>query len=298
MPARNKIKAGSGYDRQDTGDMKEGRDLSLIMIFSQVRKELSNEFQRGNTSRIIHCKISREDLEVSDAFGLLSSTEKGSKKTDSQNLSRLEWVRLMFYKIKSAYADDFSLSPAHQVSKQIDIETFPNTSFTLLQSRSTDNHLNRITLLSNTLPGKSNGKMVYLDLNPLRTSQVGSAIRLDHEILDVSLNAGLLVGPSNTNSLALVPDALGEAQPAGEVAIDIGEAFALAIINNASYEDLLRQYQPIFKKLKGPALDEALQFVWKILQEHEASRERKKGGDWLVPFLQLQAAVFRYVWID
>lgn len=80
--------------------------------------------------------------------------------------------------------------------------------------------------------------------------------------------------------------------------MDIAETFALAIINDASYEDLLRQYQPIFKKLKGSSLDEALHFVWKILQKHDASRERKKGGDWFVPFLQLQAAVFRYVRVD
>lgn len=107
-----------------------------------------------------------------------------------------------------------------------------------------------------------------------------------------------MIGPSSTGSLALIPDTITKTQLPGHEAMDVAEAFALAIINDTSYEDLLRHYQPILKRLKGPSLDEALQFVWEILQDHDASRERKKGGDWLVSFLQLQAALFRYVPAD
>ncbi|KAJ9105248.1 hypothetical protein QFC21_001614 [Naganishia friedmannii] len=266
IPAHEKVYAEAGHDRKATGDAKEGRDLSLIMLFSQAHRD---GLPQGNTSRIAHYKISREDLEVSDAFAALSPTEKGSKKPDSQILSRLEWV-----------------------SKEIEIKTFSNTSFTPLKAEHTGNGLNRITLLCNT-SSQGNERVVSLDLNPLKISEVGPILGLDHEIMDASLNTCLMVGPSSTGSLALIPDVVNKAHLPEQVAMDVAEAFALAISNNTSYEDLLRQYQPIFKSLKGPLLDEALYFVWKILQGHDASRERKTGGDWLVPFLQLQAAVFR-----
>ncbi|KAJ9108139.1 hypothetical protein QFC19_002606 [Naganishia cerealis] len=225
--------------------------------------------RQGGTSRIVHYKISREDLDVSDAFGLLAPSDKGSKRPDLHSLSRLEWV-----------------------SKEIDSKTFANTSLALLKNFSGDGATNRTLLRMRSSTGIDTAKIVSLDLNNLEFHEVGPKLNLGLDILDASLNVSLTIGSTPTGGLALFPESIGRANLPTQV-IDVAEAFALAIINDVAYEDLLRRHQSILRRLKGPSLDNVLHFVWKILQEHDVSRERKKGGDWLVPFLQLQAAVFR-----
>lgn len=38
IPARDTIQGALGYDEKDIGNVKEGRDLNLIMLFSQTQK--------------------------------------------------------------------------------------------------------------------------------------------------------------------------------------------------------------------------------------------------------------------
>jgi hypothetical protein len=50
----------------------------------------------SKSMRIEHYKFSRQELDVSDAFALLSPSDKGSGKSEIKDLSRLEWVSLSF----------------------------------------------------------------------------------------------------------------------------------------------------------------------------------------------------------
>lgn len=65
-----------------------------------------------------------------------------------------------------------------QVSKEIEIKTFSNTCLTLVKTRNADNNTNRMTLLRNTSPDQSSGKMVSLDLNSWEINEVQSIVGL------------------------------------------------------------------------------------------------------------------------
>lgn len=58
-----------------------------IFCFAAVPSEA------GETMRIEHYRLSRQQLDVSDAFALLSPSDKSSGTAEIKDLSRLEWVR-------------------------------------------------------------------------------------------------------------------------------------------------------------------------------------------------------------
>lgn len=57
---------------------------------------ISLSVDTSKSTRIEHYRLSRQELDVSDVFALLSPSDKGSGKTEIKDLSRLEWVSLPF----------------------------------------------------------------------------------------------------------------------------------------------------------------------------------------------------------
>jgi hypothetical protein len=101
-----------------------------------------------------------------------------------------------------------------------------------------------------------------------------------------------MVSSSLTGHLSISPINLDGGASAGQ---DMVYAFASAIINAVAYDDLLRAYQSTLRKLKGSSLDDILTRIWKILQEHDGRiSTQETEGDWLVPYLEFAATVFRY----
>lgn len=97
----------AGDRNQGAVDAQEGRDLHLVMIFAELDqgKDSSTSGKRSPTNNLPHnvhpaneatrlelYKLSRQELDVSEAFALLSPSDKSGQKPDIKDLSRLEWV--------------------------------------------------------------------------------------------------------------------------------------------------------------------------------------------------------------
>lgn len=72
------------------------------------------------------------------------------------------------------------------------------------------------------------------------------------------------------------------------------QAFALAIVNNIAYDDLLRAFESEMRKMDPLSLDSVLSRVWSILQSFGSENTLQiEGNGWLVPYLEFATAAFR-----
>lgn len=172
-----------------------------------------------------------------------------------------------------------------------------DASIALLLRESADQRIKKIALTNRGL--EYTATEMILKPGEL-TDRVGEAVlstdrrngSIGHELLNISLNSSIMVTSSSSGNLSILPTHIDRGANASQQMV---LAFASAIINTVAYDDLLRAYQSILRKLKGPPLDDVMTRIWKILQEHDAYviTQEIKGG-WLVPYLEFIATVFRY----
>lgn len=142
-----------------------------------------------------------------------------------------------------------------------------------------DRHTLGIRYVLNILSGVGNG--------PIQYTSIG------HRVLNRSLNSSILATFSPRGDLLIAP-----IKPMFSTVSDperaLAQSFALAIVNNSAYDDLLRAFESEMRKMDVTSLDSFLSRVWSTLQSFGFENTPQiEGNGWLVSYLEFATAAFR-----
>ncbi|GHJ84275.1 hypothetical protein NliqN6_0677 [Naganishia liquefaciens] len=249
---------------------REGRDLDLVLSFAE-RNQNSSDYQ--GSVRLEHIRLSRRELEVSDAFAALAAPDQIEKKPDIKDLSRLEWVATELGQT-TLPADTGAVQPGLHDNKG------EHVYFSLRNG-----HVESIVTI--TLEGEH-----------LRVKDTDIHLEPSHRVLDRSLNSLILVTVSPKGDMLISPNnATGSSTSDSHTAL--AQAFGLAILNGVAYDDLLRFSENEVRKMSVTSLDSLLSCVWSVIHSLDVNDSPQiKGHIRLVPYLEFATALFRLAMDD